>query len=156
MTIASSVFAPAHAARTGQVLSRVAQAIVTGRRSLRDIGVASLLVISASAIATADEHIPDWIPDVLAFPADAEVVTDRAIGSSVRMFSILTGADVDALFADWEQALNENGYPVSSTDRDLLDRSIEFSGPGIVNAKIIVGPAPLNERSLIEFDATLN
>ena len=128
-------------------------------RTLREVVVAAVIVLSASAIAIADDHlpdIPDWIPDVLDFPADAEIVTDRAIGSSVRMFSILTGADIDELFAEWEQSLSESGYPISNTGRDLLDLSIEFSGQGIVNAKIIVGPAPANERSLIEFDATLN
>lgn len=48
---------------------------------------------------------------MLAIPDHAEVVTDRAIGSTVRMFSIATAADVDALFADWEESLSGNGYP---------------------------------------------
>jgi len=39
---------------------------------------------------------------------------------------------------------------------DLLDRSIEFSGPGITNAKIIVAPTTDDGRSIIEFDATLD
>lgn len=126
------------------------------RLSIRDALVAAWLVVAASAVVYAEEHLQDWIPDVLTFPDDAEVVTDRAIGSTVRMFSIETGADVDALFADWEESLNGNGYPVAQGADDLLDRSIEFSGPGIANAKIIVSPTSGDERSIIEFDATLD
>ena len=64
--------------------------------------------------------------------------------------------DVDALFVDWEESLSGNGYPVTQGADDLLDRSIEFSGPGIANAKIIVAPTTEDGRSIIEFDATLD
>ncbi|SLN76227.1 hypothetical protein [Roseisalinus antarcticus] len=70
------------------------------------------------------------------------------------MFSIATGDDVDALFTDWQESLNGSGYPVTQGADDLLDRSIEFSGPGIANAKIIVSPTSEDGRSIIEFDAT--
>ncbi|WP_300043368.1 hypothetical protein [uncultured Paracoccus sp.] len=73
------------------------------RLPVRDALLAAWLVLAASAVVYADEHLQDWIPDVLTIPEDAEVVTDRAIGSTVRMFSIATGADVDALFAEWEE-----------------------------------------------------
>jgi hypothetical protein len=126
------------------------------RLPIRDALVAAWLVLAASAMVYADEHLQDWIPDVLAIPDDAEVVTDRAIGSTVRMFSIATEVDVDALFADWEASLSGNGYPVTQGADDLLDGSIEFSGPGIANAKIILAPATEDGRSIIEFDATLD
>ncbi|RBI77064.1 hypothetical protein DQW77_03505 [Roseovarius sp. TE539] len=126
------------------------------RLPLKDALVAAWLVLAASAVVYADEHLQDWIPDVLAIPDDAEVITDRAIGSTVRIFSITTGADVEALFADWEESLSGNGYPVTQGADDLLDRSIEFSGPGITNAKIIVAPTTDDGRSIIEFDATLD
>lgn len=126
------------------------------RVPVRDILLAGVMVLAASVMVYADEHIQDWIPDVLTFPEDAEVVTDRAIGSSVRLFSISTGADVDALLADWEESLTENGYPVTQEAGDLLDRSIEFTGPGISNAKILVAPVTEDGRSVIEFDATLD
>jgi hypothetical protein len=29
------------------------------------------------------------------------------------MFSIVTDADVNALFAEWEESLDANGYPVT-------------------------------------------
>ncbi|MFO7921762.1 MAG: hypothetical protein R6U99_13320, partial [Nioella sp.] len=115
-----------------------------------------LLSVLATAVAYADEHLQDWTPDVIAIPDDAEVVTDRAIGSTVRMFSIATGADVDALFADWKESLSGNGYSVTQGADALLDRSIEFSGPGITNAKIVVAPATEDGRNIIEFDATLD
>lgn len=129
---------------------------IAWRVPIRDILLAGAMVLAASVVVYADEHIQDWIPDVLTFPEDAEVVTDRAIGSSIRLFSISTGADVDALLADWAESLAGNGYPLVQDAGDLLDRSIEFTGPGIANAKIIVAPVTEDGRSLIEFDATLN
>jgi len=126
------------------------------RLPIRDMLLAASVVLTASAVVYAEEHLQDWIPDVLTIPDDAEIVTDRAIGSTARMFAITTGADVDVLFMDWEESLNSNGFPVSQGADDLLDRSIEFSGPGIANAKIIVAPTTDGDRNTIEFDATLN
>jgi hypothetical protein len=126
------------------------------RVTVRDMAVAAFIVLAASAVVHAEQRIQDWIPDVLTFPADAEVMSDRAIGSSIRMFSIATSVDVDALFAEWEESLGTNGYPVTQGQEELLDRSIEFSGPGISNAKIIVAPVTDDGRSIIEFDATLD
>jgi hypothetical protein len=57
---------------------------------------------------------------------------------------------------DWEESLTSNGYPVSQGADDILGRSIEFSGPGIANAKIIIAPTTDGDRNIIEFDATLN
>lgn len=126
------------------------------RPPIRDMLFAAWFVLAASAVVHAEEHLPDWIPEVLAMPEDAEVVTDRAIGSTVRMLSIATGADIDALFAEWQQSLNEGDYPIKRGAEDLMDRAIEFSGPGIANAKIILAPTTDDGRSVIDFDATLN
>ena len=126
------------------------------RFPLRDMLIAALMVMAATAVVYAEEHLQDWFPDALTIPADAEVVTDRAIGSTLRLFSISTHADVDALFTEWEEKLTNSGYPVTQGADDLLERSIEFSGPGIANAKIIVAPATADGRNIIEFDATLD
>ena len=134
---------------------RTASAAVR-RLPLRDMIVAAFLVLAAAAIVHADEHMQDWIPEVLSMPEDAEVLTERSIGSSVRMLSIATDADVDALFTQWEQSLEENGYPIVRPQGEILERSIEFSGPGIANAKIILSPTTEDGRNVIEFDATLN
>ena len=71
------------------------------------------------------------------------------------MFSISTRVDVDDLLAVWEEILGSSGYSVTQGADDLLERSIEFSGPGIVNAKIIVAPTTSDGWGLVEFDATL-
>jgi hypothetical protein len=126
------------------------------RPAFRDIAAAALIVLAASAVVSADEHLQDWIPDVLVMPEDAEIVTERSIGSTVRMFSIATTADTEGLLTDWEERLNSNGFPVTRTADDLLDGSMEFSGPGIANAKIVVAPTTEDGRNVIEFDATLN
>ena len=118
--------------------------------------VATFLVLAASAVVHAEAHLQDWIPDVLSLPDDAEVVSDRAIGSTVRMLSITTQTDVGALFAEWEESLETNGYPIVSAEGEVLENFIEFSGPGIANAKIILAPTTEDGRNVIEFDATLN
>src|SRR5690554_5848144 len=123
---------------------------------VRDMIAAAIIVLSANAIVYANEGFQDWIPDVLVIPDDAEVVTDRRIGSTMRMFSISTGANVETLFADWEESLRTNGYLVTQQEREFQVRSIEFTGPDIANAKIILAPITDKGRHLIEFDATLN
>ena len=137
------------------VASRTIRAAMP-RLPFRDMLVAALIVLTASVVVSADERLQDWIPDALAIPDDAEVVMDRAVGTTVRMFSIATDADLDALFEEWEESLNSNGYPVTQGADDLLERSIEFTGPGISNAKIIVAPTTDEGRNVIEFDATLD
>lgn len=139
---------------TANLIDRVRS--LTPVATLRDMIVAALLVMFAAAIGHADEHLQDWIPGVLTMPDDAEVMNERSIGSSIRMLSITTNADIDDLFADWEESLETNGYLIQQGEGELLDQSIEFSGQGISNAKIIVSPTEQKGRSLIEFDATLN
>ncbi len=125
------------------------------RLPVLDVVIAAWLLLAATAMSYADELMQDWIPEVLQIPEDAEVVTDRAIGSTVRLFAISTASDVDTLLTDWEQTLGDNGFIVQQGAEDLLDRSIEFSGPGIRNAKIIVAPTADDARKVVEFDATL-
>ncbi|MEY8838261.1 hypothetical protein AB9K41_04360 [Cribrihabitans sp. XS_ASV171] len=135
-------------------LARILRDAVS-RLPVRDMIFAAVIVLGAAAIVHADEPLQDWIPDVLAFPEDAEIVADRSIGSSVRMFSISTGENAQELLSTWEESLNVNGYRVTRSEGELLDQSIEFSGPGIANAKIIVAPTTEEGQTLIEFDATL-
>lgn len=118
------------------------------------IGAVAFL-LAASTVLYADEIAQDWMPDVLRMPEDATVVADREIGT-VRMFSITTAENVDELLPEWEESLRINGFPVSRGDGELIEKAIEFSGQGIVNAKIIVAPVTEDGLSLIEFDATLN
>lgn len=107
--------------------------------------------------ALAQESPPQsWVPDVLHLPDDAQVLTDRAIGESLRMFSFATHADVDALLRGWEADLREAGYSVLQAQADVLDRVIAFSGQGINNAQIVVAPASGSTRRIVAFDATLD
>ena len=70
-----------------------------------------------------------------------------------RSFS--TERDPEVLLAEWEEALRATGHEIVHAQDDSLDRTIEFSGEGIINAKIVVTPAPLEGRTVIEFDASL-
>lgn len=112
------------------------------------------LLIATSTVAQ-DETPQSWVPDAISLPADAEVLTDREVGSSLRMFSFATAEDVDRMLTDWEDELRLAGYSVLQAQDDVLERVIEFSGQGIGNAKIAVAPATAEERRIIEFDATL-
>ncbi len=137
--------APVDCAAFSMLLERRRSALFW--RPLRDMIVAAFIVLSASAIVYAGERLQDWIPGVLAIPADAQVVTDRAIGSTARMFSISTAADVEMLFAEWEKSLSANGYQVTQTEGEISERTIVFSGPDIANAKIVL--APIRMRAAI-------
>ena len=136
------------------VLVRKLEAALAGL-PVTDMIFAALLVLPTSAVVWAEGRLQDWIPSVLTMPEDAEVVKDRAIGSTVRMLSITTDADVDALFAEWKEKLETNGYAIARVEGDSLENAIEFSGPGISNAKIILAPTTEGGRNIIMFDATL-
>ncbi|MGC9369415.1 MAG: hypothetical protein ACP5DX_07770 [Paracoccaceae bacterium] len=109
-----------------------------------------------TSAAVAEDAPQDWVPDVLDFPDDLDVLSSREIGSTVRMFAISTNADPAALMTAWEDALRTNGFLIERNLGDVLEGAIEFSGSGIANAKIVVAPRRGNgETTIIEFDATL-
>jgi hypothetical protein len=124
-------------------------------RHLRALAFAACLSLPAAMILHAEEAPQAWVPEALSLPADADVLTDRAIGSNIRMFSFSTARDPDELIAEWEEALSRGGYTINRAQDALPVDSIEFSGEGISNAKIIVSPTTDGERAVIEFDATL-
>jgi len=121
----------------------------------RDAAIGAAMVCLAAAVAHAEIELQDWIPDVLTMPSDAEVVTDREVGSSVRLFSFQSGVDPSDLLADWEDALATNGYAIQRERDELVENSIEFTGPGIANAKVVATPTADRDQTLFEFDATL-
>jgi hypothetical protein len=122
---------------------------------LRDMLFGLTLALFAAVIVYADEIPQGWVPEVLILPDDAEVQMDRAIGSSIRMFSFSTEADVDTLFGDWSTALEDSGYSIQPQQAELDQNSIEFSGRNILNAKIATAAANTGNRVVITFDATL-
>ena len=103
----------------------------------------------------ADEIPQGWVPEALTLPDDAEVQMDRAIGSSIRMFSFSTEADVGKLFGEWSTELEDSGYNIRPQQAELEQSAIEFSGRNILNAKIVTAPASNGDRAVVSFDATL-
>lgn len=113
------------------------------------------IAVFAALLAHADEAPQGWVPEDLGLPGDMEILTDRAIGSTIRMFSFTTSRAADELLVEWEQSLREGGYAILQSQGDSLDSAIEFSGQGIVNAKIVVMPSSDPGLSVVAFDATL-
>ena len=130
-------------------------AVAALARPARD-AVAALALVCLATIVRAEVDLQDWIPGVLVFPDDAAVVTDREIGSTVRMFSVTTAAATGPLLETWEEALRSGGYDIERDADELLDNALEFSGPGISAAKIVANRAAGEGQTLIEFDATLD
>lgn len=126
------------------------------RAIVRDMLAAAALVCLATVVAYAEAALQDWIPEVVELPTDAAVVTDREIGSTVRMFSVTTGEETGPLLEGWAEALRTNGYDIERDTDELLEQAIQFSGPGIANAKIVATRSAEGGQTLIEFDATLD
>lgn len=114
-----------------------------------------MLTLFASVIVYGDEMPQGWVPEALIMPDDAEVQMDRAVGSSIRIFSFSTEADAEALLDDWSAVLEENGYTIRPRLAGLEASVLEFSGPGIQNAKIAAGSDRSGDRVVITFDASL-
>ncbi|MEQ8900492.1 MAG: hypothetical protein RID11_15990 [Roseovarius sp.] len=122
---------------------------------VRDMLFGLVLSLFATVIVYAEEMPQGWVPEVLVLPSDAEVQMDRAIGSSIRMFSFSTATDVEELFGDWSAALESEGYSIRPQRAELEETAIEFSGRNILNAKIATEVASGGDRVVITFDATL-
>lgn len=116
----------------------------------------ALLTAGSPVASVAQESEQDWIPDAVDLPDDREVLVDRAIGSSTRIFSFATAADGEALIDGWADALQEAGYVIAERSETMPNRQLEFSGPGIGNAKIAVQPQTEGARNVIQFDASLS
>jgi hypothetical protein len=145
---AFSVAAPPRTVMTGMSFRRLGG-------YMRDMLSGLALALFAAVMVYADEIPQGWVPEILTLPVDAVVEMDRAIGSSIRMFSFSTETDVDTLFGDWSTALEDGGYSIRPQQVELDQNSIEFSGQNILNAKIATAAASTGDRVVITFDATL-
>lgn len=121
----------------------------------KDMLFGLFLSLFATVIVYADEISQSWVPEALALPSDAEIQTDRSIGSSIRMFSFSTATDVTKLFSEWTAALESDGYSIRPQGAELEETAIEFSGQSIINAKIATKAASGSNKVVITFDATL-
>lgn len=110
----------------------------------------------ASSVALWAQQAQDWIPAEVVLPSDMEITIDRAIGSSTRIFAFVTGEDAGALIDTWTEALSQAGYIISPNPEEVANPQVEFTGPGIGNAKIAVQPTAGADRSIVQFDASLN
>jgi len=117
---------------------------------------AAVLLLALPAHAGNEIEVQDWIPEVLEMPDDIEVVTDRAIGSSIRVFRISTEEDSTELLERWRTALEEEGFNVEASSTELESQQVQFSGSGIENATISIAPNTADGRSALSFDATLS
>ena len=71
------------------------------------------------------------------------------------MSSFSTGRRRGRTFRDLGKRLEDDGFQIDQAPDELLERSIEFSGSGIANAKIVAGVTDPDGRTVIEVDATL-
>jgi hypothetical protein len=125
-------------------------------RSRLSAALAALFLAAGAAAADDTPNSQDWIPDAIELPDDMEVTSDREIGSSTRMFAFATDADGAALIADWRSVLeNTPGFSVDPPSDALDIPELEFSGPGIGNAKIALDRGTDGERDVIRMDASL-
>lgn len=124
-------------------------------RCIKDSVIGLTVAFFATAMVFADELPQGWVPEILSLPGDAEVTMERAIGSSIRMFSFKTQDDIGNLFDTWSEALDEDGYTVREQSSELDGTTIEFSGHDILNAKIATEVVSEDARSVVTFDATL-
>ncbi len=116
----------------------------------------SLLMLASPLQAESEFEKQDWIPEVLEMPADTEIVTDREIGSSIRVFLISTEEDANDLLDRWREALEEEGFQVMAPMTELESQQLQFSGSGIENATISIAPGTAEGRNALSFDATLS
>lgn len=117
---------------------------------------AAVLLLTLPAHAGNEIEVQDWIPEILEMPGDIEVVTDRAIGSSIRVFRISTEEDSTELLERWRTALQDEGFNVEASTSEMESQQIQFSGSGIENATISIAPDTADGRSALSFDATLS
>jgi hypothetical protein len=115
-----------------------------------------LAVQTAQADSAPKPASQDWIPAAIELPADLEVTVDRAIGSSTRIFRFTTHEDGASLIARWSEALDAAGFQVEEPNPELDVEQIEFSGPGIGNAKISIQPSATDGLTTVLFDASLD
>ena len=119
------------------------------------LAAAMIVPGTAGADAAARPASQNWIPAAVDLPADMAVKVDRAIGSSSRIFSFETRADGAELIRHWSAALSAAGYQIKDPNPELAARQIDFSGPGIGNAKISILPGAVDGVITVQLDASL-
>lgn len=112
-------------------------------------------MILGSAPLLAQGADQDWIPEELVLPEDMEIVTDRSIGSAIRVFTFTTAEDTDTLADRWRDALTTGPYQVVPPAEGMDQRLIEFSGGRIQNGQIAFSQGAASTETTVQFDASL-
>ncbi len=112
-------------------------------------------MILGSAPLLAQGADQDWIPEELVLPEDMEIVTDRSIGSAIRVFTFTTAEDTDTLADRWREALTTGPYQVVPPAEGMDQRLIEFSGGNIQNGQIAFSQGAASTETTVQFDASL-
>lgn len=115
--------------------------------------VTALILGTAPVLAQGNDQ--NWIPEELVLPEDMEIVTDRAIGSAIRVFTFTTAEDTDTLADRWREALSNGPYQVVPPAEGMDQRLIEFSGGNIQNAQIAFSEGAESTNTTVQFDASL-
>jgi hypothetical protein len=117
---------------------------------------ALVALVLGTATVTAEEQPQSWIPEEITLPEDMEIVTDRSIGSAIRVFTFTTREDGDALADLWREALETGPYQVKPAAEGLDQRLIEFSGGRVQNGQIAFSRGADSTDTTVQFDASLN
>jgi hypothetical protein len=99
---------------------------------------------------------PEWLPTALELPEDARISLNAEVGASARMLQFSTDEDADALLERWREALIGADYLIDQSLTQIEERQIQFSGPDVDSAQVVVLPAAGAGRVTLQIDATLN
>jgi hypothetical protein len=116
---------------------------------------AAVALVLGMAPVIADEQPQSWIPQEIILPDDMEVVTDRRIGSAIRVFTFTTAEDGETLADTWREALETGPYQVMPAAEGLDQRLIEFSGGRVQNGQIAFSRGADGTNTMVQFDASL-
>lgn len=126
---------------------------------MKNLNHIARLSVAALFLSIAPLHAEDsdtsWIPEEIILPEDMEIVTDRSIGSVIRVFTFTTAEDTDALADLWREALETGPYQVLPPAEGMDQRLIEFSGGGIQNGQIAFMRGADGTDTTVQFDASL-
>jgi hypothetical protein len=112
------------------------------------------LVLGIATVAAAEQP-QSWIPEEITLPEDMDIVTDRSIGSAIRVFTFTTKEDGDVLADLWREALETGPYQVKPAAEGLDQRLIEFSGGRVQNGQIAFSRGADSTDTMVQFDASL-
>jgi len=117
--------------------------------------LAAVALFLSAPLLQAEERDMSWIPEEIDLPEDMEILTDRSIGSVIRLFTFTTAEDTDVLADRWRDALLTGPYQVQPPAEGMDQLLIEFSGGRIRNGQIAFMRGAEGTDTTVQFDASL-